>query len=386
MKRSGSVIIFALMMLSLIAIVTEQLIRSTIIGTTFVKTMIDREHAEMLALGGVNIAIAQLSKGIDADKKEEKKDKAAKEGRDETSEEKKAIDGEKGDLSTMQKFIFHLVSHLNRWQIFTLDSARDGVDGEVKICLTSEHGKINLNQAFDFKKNEFRKEYDAMLKTLEIPGKLALGEFHKRLVEFLKKRGKMLYDVSEITNISNVEVMDIFYHPPLMPQKRQTAEPNSSIYLNDVFTIWTDDALIDPLVFSDALCAIFGLRRPRATDPQFMKDEFKKMAAAFKKEWGADWDGNWKYLQPIYGEKPKALEPMKEIFTKSFNSKVYSVLSYGKVNNVEQRVLAIVKEVEEKPAQEKKGAEAKTPEKPAQEKEAKKEKKRYFKIKRIYWL
>lgn len=390
MKRTGSIVIFALMMLSLIAIVTEQLIRSTIIGTSFIKTMIDREHAEMLALGGINVAIAQLNKGLVADKKEEKKDKAAKEGREETAEEKKIGEGEKGELTAMQKFIYHLLSHLNRWQVFRLSSVHDGIDGEVRICLSSEHGKININEAFDFKKNEFKKEYEAMLKTLEIPGKLPLGEFHKRMVEFLKKRGKKLYDVSELTNISNVEVMDIFYHPPQKPQKRQSAEPNSSIYLNDVFTLWTDDAKLDPLVFSDALCAIFGLRRPRATDPHFMKEEFKKIAAAFKKEWGADWDGNWKFLQPIYGEKPKALEPMKDIFSKSFNSKVYSVLSYGKVNNVEQRVLAIVKEVEEKPAQEKKGAEAKkeqeTPEKPAQEKEAKKEKKRYFKIIRIYWL
>jgi hypothetical protein len=121
-----------------------------------------------------------------------------------------------------------------------------------------------------------------------------------------------------------------------------------------------------------------------------MKEDFKKLASTFKKNWGADWDGNWKLLQPIYGEKPKILSAFKDILVKSFNSKVYSVLSYGKVNNVEQRVIAIVKNIEEQSAQEKKGTEAKkegaASEKPTQGKEGEKEKKHYFKIMRIYWL
>ncbi len=372
--KNGSIIIFALMMLSLIAIVTEQLIRSTIIGSSFVKTMIDREHAEMLALGGINIAIAQLNQGILADQKKEKTD------------EKQSTSGEKDELAPMQKFILHLVSNLNRWQVFNFDSMIDGVDGEVGICLSSEHGKINLNRAFDFKKQEFKKEYEILLKTLEIPGKIPLGEFHTRLVEFLKKRGKKMYDPSEIMSVAGFENLDIFYHPPQRPQKKHATEPNKDLYLCDIFTLWTEDATLDPIVFSDALCAIFGMRRPRSDDAYRMKEEFKTFATSFKKDLGSDWDGNWKILQPIYGEKPKALAPLKDVFAKNFNSKVYSVLSYGKVNKVEQRVLAIVKESEAPQDNQKKDSDTVEPEKPAQDKDEKKEKKRYFKIMKIYWL
>ncbi|NTW44425.1 MAG: hypothetical protein HGB14_08335 [Anaerolineaceae bacterium] len=40
------------------------------VGAGFSKTMINREHAEMLALGGINIAIAELT--YDKDEKEKK--------------------------------------------------------------------------------------------------------------------------------------------------------------------------------------------------------------------------------------------------------------------------------------------------------------------------
>ena len=234
-KKQGSVIIFALMMLSMIIIVTEQLIRSTLVGSVFTKTMIDREQAEMLALGGINIAIAQLNRGFVAEQKETKANQPA---HGESQGEQKKFDSNNGELTAMQKFIFNLVSHLNRWQIFNLDGAIDGVSGEIGICLSSEHGKININEAFDFKKHEFKKEYEALLKTLEIPGKIQLGEFHSRLVEFLKKRGKKIYDPSEIMNVEGFENLDVFYHPPQRPLKNKPAEPNNDLYLCDIFTLF----------------------------------------------------------------------------------------------------------------------------------------------------
>ncbi len=382
------------MMLSMIIIVTEQLIRSTLIGSVFTKTMIDREQAEMLALGGINIAIAQLNRGFVAEHKEAKADKPSQEG---LPGEQKIIDSDKGELTSMQEFIFNLVSHLNRWQIFNLNEAIDGVSGEIGICLSSEHGKINLNEAFDFKKQEFKKEYEALLKTLEIPGKIQLGEFHSRLVEFLKKRGKKIYDPSEIMNVEGFENLDVFYHPPQRPLKNKLAEPNKDLYLCDIFTLWTEDATLDPLVFSDALCAIFGIRRPLADDHQRMKEEFKKLAVSFKKDFGTDWEGNWKFLQPIYGEKPKVFGQLKDIFAKSFNSKVYSVISYGKINKIEQRLLAIIKSVDEQLPKDDKNKEADALKDPAASKQQLSEKEskgkdesgkkgHRFKIMKIYWL
>ncbi len=395
-SKPGSVIIFALLMLSLIAIVTDQLIRSTIIGSAFTKTMVDREHAEMLAFGGINIAIAQLTMGLEADANLQKTATADKDGRDQPADNKTVGDAVianefgKGADAQMKKFMHHLIAHLNRWQVFGLDQKIDGIQGTVGICISSEHGKINLNEAFDFKKQEFKKEYEALLKTLEIPGKIPLGELHNRLVEFLKKRGKKLYEVSELMGIAGLENLDVFYRPPNYPSRGKTAEPNVDLYLTDIFTMWTNDPTLDPLVFSDALCAIIGMRRPRADDPRRMKDLFKQFASAYKKDLGADWEGNWKILQPIFGEKPKVLPALKDILAKKFSSKVYSVLSYGKINNVEQRVLAIVKVMEEKSKKDDQkkdiAKDSDTKDKPPQGQPDQKESRRYFKVVRLYWL
>ena len=76
-----------------------------------------------------------------------------------------------------------------------------------------------------------------------------------------------------------------------------------------------------------------------------IKKNLKKLAMEFKDDWGKDWDANWKHLEGIYGTKPKLLSNIKDILVEKFNPKVYSVLSYGRVGQVEQRVLAVIKEI-----------------------------------------
>lgn len=391
--RSGSIVVFSLMMLSLIALITQQLIKSAMVGSKFIATMVDREHAEMLALGGVNIAIAQLNRGITAFENTEKKEEASKEGRDQTADEK---DADKKDAHPMQDFIEHLLAHLNCWQHFEFDTKQDGLSGLVSVAISSEHGKININEVFDFKKQAFKKEYEALLKTLEIPGLITGVEFHKRLEDFFKKRGKKIHDVSELIPAIGLQNMSIFYQPPVMPLKRQAAQPNMDVYLTDIFTIWSGEATIDPLVMSDSVRAMFGLRRSLATDAQLLKEAYKKVAEVFQPHWGRDWEGNWQHIQPIIGEKGKAVSALKDIFSKTFKSQVYSVLSYAKVNSVEQRLVAIIKlseeqdlakDKEEKNTEKSDGASQDTDNKDvkAQDKE-KKVKKKFFKIIRIYWL
>lgn len=369
--HSGSVIIVVLVILSLMAITIDQLIRSAIIGSVFTNTMVDRERAQALALGGVSLAIAQLTAGIEA---EEKQDNEVAYVSDKEQDAGSFGTGREG---AMKKFIYHLIAHLNRWQKFTLHEKTDGVDGQVCICISSEHGKLNLNEAFDFQKKEFKQEYAILLKTLFIPGKIAEGEFYTQLTEFFQKRGRKICDVSELMTIPTLSGLDVFYHPPHVAEGGMPSEPNRDIYLCDIFTTWTEDATVDPLVFSDALCAVLvgQEHRPRADDATRMQDAFKQVATAFTSDFCADLDKNWKVLQPMYGEKPKIYTALKELFAKKFSSKVYSVVSYGKVNNTEQRLLAIVREVEEKQKQDEKDEGA-----------APKKIKRAFKIVRLYWL
>lgn len=387
MKRNnGMVLIFCLMVLSVVIILTEQLIRSVVIGSNFTKTMITREHCEMLALGGINIAIAQLTFEQETDKKEE-----AKKTTEGGSEKKEGQEKE----PPIKKFVLNLISSLNRWQTFNLNPKIDGFSGQIKICISSEHGKININEAFDFKKQEFKKPFQAMLIGLSIPGKIPEGEFSKRLTEYFKKRNKKLYDVTELMDVPGFEHINAFYTPPKLPPKGN-GQPNADLALQDIFTLWTEDCKIDPMLLSDSLCAIFGVRRPRADDDRKLKEQFKKLASEFKDDWGKDWDANWKHLQEIYETKPKILQHIKEILSEKFSPKIYSVLSYAKVDQVEQQVLAIIKEVEEKSSDQDKNKEPKAaPEDkkpvenqqtPSSDKKTGKKNQKFFKIVRLYWL
>jgi hypothetical protein len=388
----GFIVIFCLMMISVIVMLTEQLLRSVMVGSQFIKTMVAREHAEILALSGINIAIAQLSfdehdknAKTQEDKKDEKKTPESPDGK-ETEEQG---DGKKDPLKT---FVSFLLPRLNRWQTVTLDQKIDGLEGQMKICIVCEQGKINLNEVFDFKKQEFKKEYEMLLKSLEIPGRLAAGEMHTKLLEYLKKCKRPITDVSELMNVQALDGLSVFYEPPELRGKEHKSVSSLGLALQDIFTIWSGTDTIDPIVFSSALCNMFGLRPPAADDTEKLKERFKQVVSAFKKDWGENWEENWKHLQIIYDQKPKILPAIKDILAKKFSPKVFSVLSYGKVDQVEQRVLAIVKKIDAQQEWEtvnknnKQESDKNTQDQKDKDKKDSKEKKKKFKIVRLYWL
>ena len=387
-KNNASVLIFTLLIVSLMVLLTEQLLRSVRVGSNFIRTMVDRERAEMLALSGVEMAIFQLL-GKHEDEEEKKKRRA----QESASAKKVGAKGVKKELNDEQEFLQRVLPHLNRWQLFDLTEQQDGIDGRIKFCISCEHGKININEIYDFKKQVFKKEYEALLKGLEIPGKLKSGEILKHLEELLKKRKKKLDDISELSMLPGFETLDIFYKPPKPPNvisefKKESAVSNVNLAVQDIFTIWTEKPEVDPLFFSDAFCAMLGLRRPRANDAQVLQEKFQTLIESFKKDWGKNWDQNWKFLQEIYDEKPKFLKNILGIFSKQFEPTVYSVLSCGKVGNVEQRLLVVIKKVdkEEEPEKEKGKAKQGAVKKQGDKGDKASKKQKTFKIIRSYWL
>jgi len=378
-KQQASIVLLCLMVMSVIVLLILQLIRGVHVGQNFSKTMVNREHAEILALGGINIAIAQLLREEPASDNQSfavKPENIAKSsGRD------KKLDPD-------QAYLLKVLPHLNRWQDFQLKKDIDGIDGLVRVCITCEQGKININEAFDFKAMEFKKDYHKLLKGLEMPGKLVPGEIFNKITEYFKKRKKKLDDVSELLQVKELSSLDIFYTPPEKPlSKKQKPQPNSLLALQDIFTTLTKNDKVDPLWLSDALCAIFTLRRPLATDAVARKERYKKFAQTFKKDMVKDWAANWKVLEQLYDKKPKIIEEMKKVFTKEFGPKIFSVLSCGKVGNVEQYVVVVIQEQEVKDDvhdstdKDKKGTSAEQGESQRQQGP-----KKFFKILRTYWL
>ena len=340
MRKSKSyVLIFALVILSLVVILTQQLIKTVYVGSHFDRTMIDREHAEMLAIGGINLAIAQLTLEKPRDKKE------VRLKRKELPEEKT-----KRNKKELAIFLRRTLPYINRWKIYKLTEKIDGVDGELKLCISCEQGKININKAFDFKKNVFKPQYKKLLSKLKFqsgqdPPKL----FIKKLTNWLKKRKRPLDDLSELQNDSLS--LKFFYEPPVRTEKVKAAKPNTSIALQDLFTIWGGDNRIksgcslEALFLSDAMCSIFGFRRPRAYDAKLRKDTYKTIIKDFSPALDENSEKYWKQITPLYEPKSGFKIKDNKIFYPKFEPSIYSVLSSGKVGSVEQKLLAIIKKI-----------------------------------------
>ncbi len=354
-----------MLILSIITILTQQLVRSVFIGYSFSSSQLVAQQARTLALGGVQLAISQLDMDRESDKKDEDKKENSKE-------------------KTFKKFLARVLPNINRWQSFDLKEDLDGIDGQIKICITCEDGKININKAFDFKKLEFKQDYKNLFKGLEIKGKLKAGEIEKKLTEFFKERKKPLNDISELVYVSGLEKINVFYNPPQIPVGKKKPKPNSNIYLQDLFTTWSQSDKLELLFLSDSMLTIFGLRRPLADDKKNLKDKFKKFINSFKKEWLKNWESNWKDFSLIYGKNIKILKLSEKILSKEFGPKVYSVLSCGKIKNVEQKLLVVLQEVDKEKKDEPKKGSAK--EKITAEKQGEESSSKTFQIVRMYWL
>ncbi len=368
-KSKATVLIFTLLVLSVILVLTQQLIKSVMVGSVFDKMMIQKEQAEVLALSGINLAISQLVLKEDEKQSKDETDKKFKE------------------------WLLKILPNLNRWQTFDLSEELDGISGKIKISISCENGKININDAFDFEKQEFKKEYDFLLKGLEIKGKLPAGQIYDKLTEYFKKRERKLDDVTEILNTEDLDVLNIFYNPPREALPGKKAQPNVEISLQDLFTIWTSNEKIEPLMLSDSMRAIFDLRRPEANDSEKLNEIFKKVADSFKKDWGKNWNANWDLLLPIYDKKPKILNAINKLLSQEFGVQVYSVLSCGIVGDVECKLLAILKKVSQQAPNDRdssknepQGSQKEKGEDSKEELSKKEIQNKDFKVVRIYWL
>ena len=330
----------------------------------FVKTAVDREKAEMLALGGINLARAALTSHLYEDEKERKPA-----GETEKKEQQQT------------KFLERILPHLNRWQVFDLEEKIDGLEGEVKICISCEDGKININKAFDFRAKKIKPEFLPLFEKLEIKrvAPTFKEKFVRQLTDYLVKRGRELDDISELLEIEGFENLDLFYNPPRFSPPKYSQEEIRHIALQDLFTVWSEKDKIELLFSSDSFHALLDLRRPKWNDAQAMKDQFKKVISKFKSDLGKNWKDNWETVQPILGRRPDKLELFQKILSQQFDPSVYTVISCGKVNNVEQKLLAVLvkqKETESKTGQEGKKEATGTTQSP----------KEYFNILKVYWL
>lgn len=281
-----------------------------------------REKAKMVALGGVQVAIAQLSQ---VDKPKEQAQAGAQ------------------SASAEQEFLSRILPTLNRWQEFALKEDVEGVDGQIKICLMCEEGKINLNRIIDFKKGTFKGSEQSgwkaimqeLCKSIE---KLTKGsDLFPALEKIVKDLKFPFNDATELITRKEFSYFKdtLFYQPPA--QKKQ-----DTIYLTDIFTVWSSSDKIEPWLFSDSINGLLGLPRVEVDDIKQRKEQSANWVKNFKAR--ANWQQDWKtMLMPVYGKELRTLpKNIDSMLSTTFDPHFFSVLVHGKVGDVTQCVYAIL--------------------------------------------
>src|SRR4030095_3738666 len=327
--RDGYIMIFTLLVVAAAMVVVTYVGHRGSFYMPFSYMITAREKAKQLALGGVHVGIAQISKVVQKEENKENK---------EDGKEQQESDAQDKD------FLKRILPVLNRWQVFDLVEEIDGVDAQLHVCIMCEDGKINLNLIIVFEKgvllgdekSGWKSIMQELCKTIEQTTKTEglFAAFEK----IVKEAKHEFNDATEL--ISHKEFQQfkdtLFYHPP-------TSNKETPLYLTDIFTVWSRSDKLEPWLFSDSINGLFGLPRVEVDDVKKRKDQIDAWVKNFKLR--ANWQQDWQtLLMPIYGKELRTLpKNIDSVLKPAFAPQYFSILVDAKVDEVTQRVYAIVK-------------------------------------------
>lgn len=321
----GYMILLTLMLSAVAVAAVTYVARKKSVYVPIAYSVLEKEKACQLAASGIQVALSQLAgrKKIETDK------------------DKKSPDPHGAD----KQMLNFLLPALGRWQTFVLHEKTDGINGSIKICITSEDGKLDLNAAYDFKEKKFlgekenneEKNYRTIVeKFLTTVGTIVgASNLFQGLEEFLKKRDAPLSDITQLLTIKEFEPFKsaVFYEP---------SDNKKNIALADLFTVWgTTGLTMNAWLLSPSIQRSIG---------SMQSDFMVKMDDTLVKTVVDSYDPNLKLTQawekifaPLYGIPLASLPTyVKGVLDIKFGPRVFSVLSYGIVGKTTQKLLAII--------------------------------------------
>ncbi len=336
-QKPGYILVFALIIIAITTALATYVYNRGTIFVAYTGTILDQERAKQLALGGVDIAYAQLNY---EEKKEDKEKKGAAAAGQETSGEEKKEDSEE------KLFLTRILPSLNRWQEYTFLEDKDGLDAVLRICIVCEQGKININSMYDFEKHAFigdqegeKNSNKAIIQNIctHIEKELKIKDLFAGLDQFLKKREYPLNDITELLAIKDLTEFKglLFYDPPRVKEKQYP------LYLTDIFTVYSPDEKIEPWLLSDSVCGIFGLNRVQPDDVQKRKKMVQEWTKPFTES--TDWKEQWAtILKPMYEKELQSLpEGIDSIFSTTFAPTVFSIIVEAIVGKSARRMCVV---------------------------------------------
>jgi hypothetical protein len=347
-KKRGYIMIFTLLVIAASMVVVSYVLHRGQLHTPFVNMVISREKAKLIALGGVQIAIAQLSK---TPEKEEEKKQPTPTASSSSSSKTPAAGGPGSQGPDVDKFLLQrLLPIINRWQQFNLVEKYDGIDAELSLCLMCEDGKININRIYNFKKEMFRgnKEtgWKAVMQELckSIEKVTKLTDLFPAFEKTFKERRSKYNDATELITKKEFNYFKdfLFFEPPQTTEKEKKEKKQQQIYLTDIFTIWTNSGKIEPWLFSHSLIVLFGLTSAEQDDSKKRTEQVEGWLKNFKKK--TNWEQDWKTtLQPMYGKELRTLpKHIDSMLSTTFDPRFFSVRVHAHVGEVTQQLYAVL--------------------------------------------
>jgi hypothetical protein len=350
--RSGYILVMALMIISLVVLITGIM---TNLGDSYVPymhAMTQRNKARLLAFGGIACAQSQLGMAVEVEASSAKASDSAKATSD--KQKPKAPTPEQEATGLLK----NLLPILNTWQTIPLTIEKEGIEGTIQYRIACEDGKLNINELFDFKTKKFKddKKGDLSIKTIlttllaPVEKRMKSPEMAAALEGILSKRGYPLNDVTELLTNTNFAGFKHAQFPSPEPYNKKAAESTPPFILTDIFTTHTTHMNVEPWLLSDALKRAYTIPETadKATDKGSKKDAQEKITELLKKfkitaDWNKDWDER---LQPLYGIPFKQLPKNSGVlFTKSFEPRIFSVMVSATVGDSTQRLYAILERI-----------------------------------------
>lgn len=319
-NKPGYVLIITIIILTAVMALVTSVVYRTMGQRSLIRLFQEQEKSYMLALGGIEIAQAQLS-AVD--------------------QKTTTTGGQKSPDAQAQAFALALLTTLNQWQTFNLTEEADGVDGQIKIYVTAEQGKIDINALYDRKNKKLvtDAQYDArkIMQLIADQLKPIAGDINivDMLDRSLRQYEGQLDEVSQLLIAKELAKFNDFLWPDPARDKKKVP-----FAITDLFTVATGERKVQPLVFSPGLKTLLGLKESgdKKEQQKIYKDIAKSVKASIN--WPLDWD---KMLAPLYGKRYTDIPTeLRAILDPAFKVSVFSVVAYGIFGTTTTKLCAIV--------------------------------------------
>lgn len=363
--RSGYILMLALMTVSVGVVMVTSLYQVSQVYLSFLRRARLQHEARAVAYSGPQIVRAQLAKILLKEQEDKKKKTESSKSNDKIPGKPKKAQPEPASATKGLGPSQELLLLLNSWQTFELDERKDGVDATLKIYLSCEQGKVDLNHLSTiFKKQEKAKkdsiktaskqkeEEQLFTKFFAKLGKIGGGQrvqMLKALKATLIKREYNWYDATELLDNKELKPLASQIYPSAPEPKNSTVKevkPKSSlenqISINDLFTVDTSSSCLVPWALSRSVCVLLGIPALRSASEEKLKLLASKPIGIGKdsaKVWNA-------HLAPLYKKKWSALPKLaQKLLSNECGATVFSVVSYAYVGGVVHGVWTLIRMV-----------------------------------------